>query len=137
MNNEVVQLKLVTGEQVIATFTDDNSESPETFRIYGALEMIPLVEESEEFLIESGTEFYIMRPWITYADNLMDAIAVNPATVVYIAPPSVSLKIQYLKSFDEIQQKLGVNSSETDSDGSSSTAANVIAFKPKPQTLTE
>lgn len=137
MNNEVVQMKLVTGEQVIATFTDDNSESPETFRVYGALEMIPIVENGEEFLTESGTEFYIMRPWITYADNLMDAIAVNPATVVYIAPPSISLKIQYLKSFDEIQKKLGVASSETDSDGSTPKAPNVVAFKPKPQTLTE
>ena len=100
---EIVQMRLASGQEVVCTFSDKNAMVEDSFMVHSVLEMIPLSEPTDLSEVES----YILRPFITYADDLNVEVSINPVTVVCVTYPSEAIRSQYLVSVKEIQYKLG------------------------------
>ena len=100
---EIVQMRLSSGQEVVCTFSDTNAMIEDSFMVHSVLEMIPLSEPTDLSEVES----YILRPFITYADDLKVEVSLNPVTVVCVTYPSEAIRSQYLVSVREIQYKLG------------------------------
>jgi hypothetical protein len=130
MDDEILQMKMITGETILTALSPKNEKVDDSFIMICTLEMIPF-DSYEDFDDESvsGTEYYILRPWVTYADNISQEISVNPTNIVYITTPSKGLKEQYFRSLAEIQKKLKVNDKEEQVPPKN--VGDVIAFKPR------
>ena len=126
----VVQMKLMSGEEIICTFCEDKDSTVEAFHINYVLQMLPFgeLDPYEE------TESYILRPFVTYTDDLSADISLNPISVVFVAAPSEPIYRQYQKSVEEIQSKLvgemGLPPEEPE-------VANVVSFPSRRHLLTE
>lgn len=94
---DIVQFKLVTGQEVIAQILEKDDES---FIINYALDMIPIEYEDEP--LESNRSYYILKPYISYSDDLERVVSINPFAVVSIHQPPASVKEQYLLSIGTI-----------------------------------
>ncbi|MEK9698743.1 MAG: hypothetical protein VW270_23415, partial [Candidatus Poseidoniales archaeon] len=72
----IVQMKMMSGEIILgAPSTNDNSDN---LRMSGVLEMIPMLEDYEEIIKSGpGPEYYILKPWVTYTDDVMESVSVN------------------------------------------------------------
>jgi hypothetical protein len=139
---EVVQMKLVTGDEVSCIFSNENESDENSFMVHSILQMIPLSDT--DLLTETETESYILRPYITYTDNLQRVSSINPVTVVTISVPSVAIEAQYFASLAEIEKQLGyrIDKAEEDDDyipspSRDSGVSNVLSFPPRKQLLTE
>ena len=124
--DDIIQVKLVTGEEVICTFievftTDDR------FRVHSILEMIPITPDDMLDEIEQ----YLLRPYVTYTDDLTRESSLNPVSVVMVSPPSEAIRNQYILSVSEIQAKLGKLKPVAPTSG------NVVSFHSRKQVLTE
>jgi len=130
MEDEILQMKMITGETVITALSPKNDTVPDSFILICTLEMIP-IENYEEINAENlgGTEYYILRPWITYVEDISIEVSVNPTNIVYITTPGKGLKEQYFRSLSEIQKQLKVNKKEEE--GLPKNVGDVIAFKPR------
>lgn len=100
---EIVQMRLTSGQEIVCSFSDKNTLVEDSFMVHSVLEMIPLSEPTDLSEVES----YILRPFITYADDLNVEVSINPVTVVCVTYPSEAIRSQYLVSVREIQYKLG------------------------------
>ena len=126
----VVQMKLLSGEEIICTFCEDKDSTVEAFHIHYVLQMLPFgeLDPYEE------TESYILRPFVTYTEDLSTDIQLNPISVVFVAAPSEPIYHQYQKSVEEIQTKLvgkyGLDAEEP-------SVANVVSFPSRKHLLTE
>ena len=100
---EIVQMRLTSGQEIVCSFSDKNTLVEDSFMVHSVLEMIPLSEPTDLSEVES----YILRPFITYADDLDVEVSINPVTVVCVTYPSEAIRSQYLVSVREIQYKLG------------------------------
>lgn len=130
MDDEILQMKMITGETILTALSPKNEKVDDSFIMICTLEMIP-IDTYDEFDAEnvSGTEYYILRPWVTYADDISLEISVNPTNIVYITAPSKGLKEQYFRSLAEIQKQLKVNKKEEQVPPKN--VGDVIAFKPR------
>ena len=138
----VVQMRLVTGDEILCTFSNDNESDEHSFMVHSILHMIPLSDT--DLLTETETESYILRPYITYTDNLQRVSSINPVTVVTISVPSVAIESQYFASLAEIEKQLGyrIDKAEEEDDyipspSRDSGVSNVVTFPPRKQLLTE
>jgi hypothetical protein len=124
--SHVVQMKLVTGEEILCTFSDKNESTPDSFMVHSVLQMMPIGEPS----ITDETESYILRPYITYVDNLQREVSINPVTVVCVSYPSTAIEAQYFISLAEIEKQLGYNVPEEPSqlDSDQPQSGNVVTF---------
>ena len=132
MNQEIVQIKLITGSEIICTF-GEGEQTPDEFRVHSILEMIPLSEPDEMSEIEQ----YILRPYVTYCEDLSLEVSLNPVSVVLVAAPSDAIRRQYVLSVNEIQTKLGKGISVTPIPRDSDAPSNVLSFVNRKQLLTE
>ena len=126
----VVQMKLLSGDEIICTFSAERDSTIEGFHITQVLHMLPYgeIDPYEE------TESYILRPYVTYTDNLNDEIMLNPISVVFVAAPSEPIYHQYQKSVAEIQAKLiGKLGDEPEQPE----VTNVVSFPSRKHLLTE
>lgn len=136
----IVQMKMVSGEIVLAEPV--NMDDKESMRFRGCLEMIPMIEDYEEIIKSGpGPEYYILKPWVTYTDDVMETVSVNPLAIVYNAMPSEQLLNQYHRSVEEIIEQLEADR-ETGSHPKQSPKlkGEVVSFRPKivpPTILTE
>ena len=138
-NSEVVQIRLVTGDEILCTFSDDVESDENSFMVHSILQMIPLSDVDP--LTE--TESYILRPYITYTDNLQRVISLNPVSVVCLAYPSRAIEAQYYNSLAEIEKQMGHNI-DYDMDAEDETipprdsnVSNVVSFPSHKKLLTE
>lgn len=100
---DVVQMKLVTGDEILCTFSKENESSENSFMVHSVLQMTPIGEPS----LTDETESYILKPYITYVDNLQREVSINPVTVVCVSYPSTAIEAQYYMSLAEIEKQLG------------------------------
>ena len=133
--DDILQMKMITGETVLTAFSPKNELVDDSFILICTLEMIPMESYDDVEVGDTGsTEYYILRPWVTYSDDMGMEISVNPTNVVYMTEPSKGLKKQYFRSLDEIQKQLGKNKEEKEEEKeepSASKVGDVIAFKPR------
>ena len=123
----IQQIRFVNGMEAIANilhWDEDNIE------VNYLLQMDVLPEYGED--PDEDRSFYILRPMVSYTDDLTKATTVNPSSVMTVSDPAPVVIKQYKNSIKEISAQM--TNKEEDS-----TVGNVIAFNPKksPQMLTE
>ena len=123
----IQQIRFVNGMEAIANilhWDEDNIE------VNYLLQMDVLPEYGED--PDEDRSFYILRPMVSYTDDLTRATTVNPSSVMTVSDPAPVVIKQYKNSIKEISAQM--TNKEEDS-----TVGNVIAFNPKksPQMLTE
>ena len=100
----VAQFKLLNGEELLAEVVESTVE---TFIIKNALIMEPLDPELwDEYESEPNKSFYVLRPFISYIDDLEKNVSLNPISVVCVTLPSETVLEQYMGSIDQIQTEL-------------------------------
>jgi len=125
----ITQMKLVNGEEIIAVYENWGEESDE-ISLSHVLSMVP-VEYLDE--MEEERTYYILRPFMSYSDDLSKLVGINPNTVIALSTPSEKVVEQYLKSVDTIQELLGLG----DDAPKDATAGNVVSFPSPKKLLTE
>ena len=125
----VVQMKLLSGEEIICTFSEARESGVEAFFVTHVLQMLPFgeLDPYEE------TESYILRPFVTYTEDLSTDIQLNPISVVFVTSPSEPIYHQYHKSVAEIQGKLMKHEMPEDEPA----ITNVVSFPSRKHLLTE
>lgn len=100
----IVQFKLLNGEEMIAEMIEGNTE---TFIVKNALTMEPLDPELyDQYEGDPTKAFYVLRPFISYIDDLEKNVSLNPISVVCVTLPSEVVLEQYMGSVDQIQTEL-------------------------------
>lgn len=100
----VAQFKLINGEELLAEVVESTTE---TFVVKNALTMEPLDPELwDEYESEPNKSFYVLRPFISYADDLEKNVSLNPISVVCVTLPSEVVLEQYMGSVEQIQTEL-------------------------------
>ena len=129
MNIEkLVQMKLVNGEELIACY-ENFGEGGDEMSVTYALSMSPLEFEYEEMAdLDQTRSYYVLRPFISYTDDLANNVGINPNAVIALTTPSDAVVEQYLGSVNQIQETLGLG---TKPEAVSSTD-NVVSLRPLP-----
>ena len=127
-DQNITQMKLVNGEEIIAVYENWGVESDE-ISLSHVLSMVP-VEYIDEH--EDEKTYYILRPFMSYTDDLATPVGINPNSVIALSTPSKKVVEQYLTSVDTIQEMLGNGEDVTDT-----TAGNVVSFPSSKKLLTE
>ena len=123
----IQQIRFVNGMEAIANILHWDEDNVEVNYL---LQMDVLPEYGED--PDEDRSFYILRPMVSYTDDLTKATTVNPSSVMTVSDPAPVVIKQYKNSIKEISAQM--SNKEEDS-----TVGNVIAFNPKksPQMLTE
>ena len=138
----VAQFKLLNGEELLAEVVESTVES---FIIKNALIMEPLDPELwDEYESEPNKSFYVLRPFISYVDDLEKNVSLNPISVVCVTLPSETVLDQYMGSIEQIQTELmsamwekeGQDSSKPDAIATSQ-KGNVVSLSSRKKLLTE
>lgn len=129
MNIEkLVQMKLVNGEELIACY-ENFGEGGDEMSVTYALSMSPLEFEYEEMAdLDQTKSYYVLRPFISYTDDLANNVGINPNAVIALTTPSDAVVEQYLGSVNQIQETLGLGTKPE----AVSSADNVVSLRPLP-----
>lgn len=117
------QFYLVTGEWIVAQILENDEH-------HYLVDYAVLIRDLEEDDFESemeGKQYYIMRPFLKYTDNLESSCAINPISIVSLSTPSDTLIEQYLQSCQTMQEVLG-NGNQPEP---ITNAGNIVTFKPR------
>ena len=95
-----------------------------------------------DFEVEEGTSFYVLKPWVSYIDDMYKMTSINPVSIVSVTVPSPVVSAQYVSSLCEIIEYMdGVSDENEDSAKPDIEVvnSNVLRFTPKKsiQLLTE
>jgi hypothetical protein len=94
-----------------------------------------------DFDTDEGKSFYVLKPWVSYIDDMYKISAVNPSSIVTVTTPTpivieqnTTSLIEIIKYMDETSQKV-----EPIKTAISTDSHNVVQFPPKSsvQLLTE
>ena len=97
-NRDIRQIRFINGEEVLANIL--HWEEDNFIEINNALSMIP-IESDEE-----NKSFYILKPLISYTNDLGKFITVNPNSIMCISEPSPTVLDQYTSSLRDIIHQL-------------------------------
>lgn len=132
----IVQFKLLNGDDMLAEMVES---SIETFIVKNALIMEPLDPEEYE-VNEPSKSFYLLRPFISYTDDLENSVSLNPVSVVCVTVPSPMITEQYMGSVEQIQTELMLAKQEWEPTSNTATkdpsTTNVVSINRK-RLLTE
>ena len=94
-----------------------------------------------DFDAEEGKSFYVLKPWVSYIDDMHKISAINPSSIVSVTIPSPIVVEQYGTSLTEIIKYMDETSQSEEpiKTAVSSDSHNVFQFTPKSsvQLLTE
>ena len=121
-NRSIQQIRFINGTECIANIL---SWDEDIIEINNALVMEPL--ESD---IDDHKSYYLLKPLVSYSDDLTKAITVNPSAIMCVSEPSSTVVDQYSGSLREILNQLD------DGDGEG-TEGNVVTLDSRRRTLTE
>ena len=51
-----------------------------------------------DFEVEEGTSFYVLKPWVSYIDDMYKMTSINPVSIVSVTVPSPVVSAQYVSS---------------------------------------
>ena len=120
----------MNGQEVIASI--QHWEEDTFIEANKILELIPMNELDLD--PDETKSYYILKPWITYTDDLEKSTTINPAAVMCMTDPSPTVMEQYHASLEEIMKGMKDQSQEE-----RESIGNVVSFLPKkqPSLLTE
>jgi len=121
-NRSIQQIRFINGSECIANILvwDDD-----IIEMNNALVMEPL--ESE---IDDHKSYYLLKPLMSYSDDLTKSITVNPGAIMCVSDASPTVIEQYEGSLREIGSQLV---GETEEKGDT----NVLSFDSRRRILTE
>lgn len=126
----VQQIQMMNGQEIIANIR--HWEEDTFIEANNILELIPINELDLD--PEETKSYYILKPWITYTDELGKSTTINPAAVMCMTDPSPTVLEQYYGSLEEIIKGMKAQGEEE-----RESIGNVVSFLPKkqPSLLTE
>ena len=94
-----------------------------------------------DFDTDEGKSFYVLKPWVSYIDDMHKISAINPSSIVSVTTPSPIVVEQYGTSLTEIIKYMDETSQSEEpiKTAVTSDSHNVVQFPPKSsvQLLTE
>ena len=121
-NRSIQQIRFINGTECIANIL---SWDEDIIEINNALVMEPLESDPDDH-----KAYYLLKPLVSYSDDLGKAVTVNPGAIMCVSEPSPTVLEQYQGSLREILNQLD-DESEDKGDG------NVVAFDSRKRLLTE
>ena len=122
-NRSIQQIRFVNGTECIANIL--HWEDDAYIEINNALVMEALESDADD-----PKSYYLLRPLISYSDDLGKAITVNPGAIMCVSEPSPVVLEQYQGSLREILNQL-------EDDKEDKGEGNVVAFDSRKRILTE
>ena len=74
--------------------------------------------------------YYMLKPLVSYTDDLSKSVTVNPGSIMCVSDPSPTVMEQYKSSLREILNQI-------DDDPKSDSATNIVSFDSRKRLLTE
>ena len=115
----VKQLLMTNGEEILAEILDWKEGT--YIEACNILSVIPYEIEGDD-----GKAYYILKPWVSYTDDIGKSSYVNPNNVISLTDPSPVVLVQYQGSVEEISDGL-----KDDSSVAKTPQGNVLSFTPK------
>ena len=127
--NDIQQIRLVNGTEIVANIVhwDDDTNIEVNYALI--MEVLPEFGDEEEY-----KSYYVLKPLVSYTDDLAKSSVINPGAVMVVSDPSPTVIKQYKNSIKDISSQLGDNKDDTDK-----SVSNVLSFAPKkgPELLNE
>ena len=122
---DVQQIRFINGLECLANII--HWEDDAFIEINNALVM-------EGLESEPGDEraYYMLKPLISYTDDLGKSITVNPGSIMCVSEPSTTVMEQYKSSLREILSQIDPDDPKTDS-----ATTNIVAINSRKRLLTE
>ena len=124
-NTDVQQIRFINGLECLANII--HWEEDTFIEMNNALAM-----ESLESEIGDERAYYMLKPLISYTDDLNKSITVNPNSIMCIAEPSPTVMEQYQSSLNEILGQMDDDPVPVVDSGT-----NIVSFNPRKKLLTE
>ena len=132
----VQQIRFSNGVEVLANVISWEDEELMEANLILEIEK----KEDLSFDLEDTKSYYILKPWISYTDDLHKTTVINPVSIMSVTIPGETVVGQYTTSIEEILKYM-VNEvpAESESVPEKGFGGNVFVFTPKsrPQLLTE
>ena len=116
----VKQMLMTNGEEVLASILDWKEGT--YIEACNILSVIPYEIDGED-----GKAYYILKPWVSYTDDIGKSSYINPNNVISLTDPSPVVLVQYQSSVDEISDGL----KDDDMTAVKNSQGNVLSFTPK------
>ena len=127
--NDIQQIRLVNGTEIVANIVhwDDDTNIEVNYALI--MEVLPEFGDEEEY-----KSYYVLKPLVSYTDDLAKSSVINPGAVMVVSDPSPTVIKQYKNSIKDISSQLGDNK-----DSGERSVSNVLSFAPKkgPELLNE
>ena len=121
-NRSIQQIRFINGTECIANILMWDEDIIE---VNNALVMEPLESDPDDH-----KAYYLLKPLVSYSDDLSKAITVNPGSIMCVTEPSPTVLEQYQGSLREILNQL-------DDEDDSNSDTNVVSFDSRKRLLTE
>ena len=122
-NRDVQQIRFINGLECLANIV--HWEEDAFIEINNALAMEGLESEPGD-----DKAYYLLKPLVSYTDDLSKPITVNPGSIMCMSEPSPTVLEQYQASLREILHQL-------DDDPEIDSATNIVSFDSRKRLLTE
>lgn len=97
MNEDIRQLKLNNGDEILCEVLEWNSEDDLTIVIRRAYRIVTVEDAS------AGMRYFTFRPWMTYMDQPMKAVNLNASCVIAETEPTGILLDNYIRTTQAAQ----------------------------------
>jgi len=128
--NDIQQIRLVNGTEIVANIVhwDDDTNIEVNYALI--MEVLPEFGDEEEY-----KSYYVLKPLVSYTDDLAKSSVINPGAVMVVSDPSPTVIKQYKNSIKDISSQLG----DSKDSGEQKSVSNVLSFAPKkgPELLNE
>jgi hypothetical protein len=121
-NRSIQQIRFINGTECIANILVWDEDIIEMNNA--------LVMESLESDPDDHKSYYLLKPLISYSDDLSKGITVNPGAIMCVSDPSPTVLEQYQGSLREILNQL-------DDEGEVKGDTNVVSLDSRKRLLTE
>ena len=134
----VQQIRFANGAEVLANIAKWDEDE---FLEANCILEIERRSYDMDFDADEGKSFYVLKPWVSYIDDMYKISAVNPSSIVSVTTPSPIVIEQYKTSLIEIIKYMDETSQSEEpiKTAVSTDSHNVVQFPPKSsvQLLTE
>ena len=123
--NEVQQIRFINGLECLANIV--HWEEDAFIEINNALVM-----EALESDYDDEKAYYLLKPLVSYTDDLTKSITVNPNSIMCMSEPSPTVMKQYQSSLKEILGQM-----EDDTNPEAEGVSNIVSLDTRKRLLTE
>jgi hypothetical protein len=122
-NTDVQQIRFINGLECLANIL--HWEDDAFIEMNNALVMEGLEADPGD-----DRAYYMLKPLVSYTDDLSKSITVNPGSIMCVSEPSPTVMEQYKSSLREILNQI-------DDDPKNDSATNIVSFDSRKRLLTE